>query len=502
MLNHLRLSVKNSLIYSLGNISLRIAGLILIPLYTNTKYLSLEDYGILGMLEIVAQLAIAVMELSLTQAFTRWYWDPDFSKKQKSMFFTVVVTIVSFAFLLNALMFPSGGLLSVLIFDRKDLADLIRLMFLAATFDVIVLSFQTQLKLQQKAVKFATTNVIKLVVNLCVTIILIVFFRHSVDAIFIGQIAGSLVFLLLLLPHIRKNLTFRFESRILKDMLAYSYPLIIASVSAILLNTLDRYFLNHYSDLATVGLYSLGFKIANTVKILVVTSVQMAMSPMLFQMMNSPDRYRFYSKYMTYFGFVTMMIILGLGLFGLEIIKVITINRAYWESFTVVPILGISIFFGMLKDTSVLGLQIAKKSKIISAIIIFITILNLGLNFILTPRLGMYGASLSSLLAQAVFFAVVYRMAQKHYPIPYELRKVMLLFIIGSLFLLFSYIPGEWNLVYRVLIKTLVLVSFPVVLYFFGFYEAIELTRLKEFYQKWKNPLRWKKNLSGMNFKP
>ena len=56
MLDNLKLTVKNSLIYSLGNVSLKITGLILIPIYTNPKYLSVEDYGILGMLEIVAQL--------------------------------------------------------------------------------------------------------------------------------------------------------------------------------------------------------------------------------------------------------------------------------------------------------------------------------------------------------------------------------------------------------------------------------------------------------------
>jgi O-antigen/teichoic acid export membrane protein len=244
-----------------------------------------------------------------------------------------------------------------------------------------------------------------------------------------------------------------------------------------------------------VGLYSLGFKIANTVKVLVVMSVQMAVSPLLFQMMNSPERYRFYSKYMTYFAFMTMFMILGIGLFGREIIKVITTDRAYWESFKIMPIIGLSIFFSMLKDTSLLGLQIAKKSKIVSTVVVMITLLNLGLNFILTPVWGMYGASMSSLLAQVVFFMVIYRMAQKHYPIPYEIGKIMLLFFTGTLFLFVSYIPGEWNAVIRILVKTVFLVSFPFILYFFGFYEKIERIRLSEFYQKYKNPLHWKKNI-------
>jgi O-antigen/teichoic acid export membrane protein len=123
---------------------------------------------------------------------------------------------------------------------------------------------------------------------------------------------------------------------------------------------------------------------------------------------------------------------------------------------------------------------------------------NLGLNYILTPVLGMYGASLSSLLAQAAFFIVIYRYAQKHYPIPYEIGKIMLLFVTGAILLFVSYIPGDWNAILRIVIKTIVLVSFPFILYVFGFYEKIELIRLKEFHRKWKNPLHWKQNLDEM----
>src|SRR4030042_2643850 len=135
MLANLKLTIKNSMIYGLGNVSLKITGLILIPIYTNTKFLSLEEYGVLGMLEILAQLSVAIIELSLNQSLTRWYWDPDSRKKQKSMFFTVLMTILGMAVLLNTLLFPSKELLSGVLFSSSDKAGLIQLMFLSATFD-------------------------------------------------------------------------------------------------------------------------------------------------------------------------------------------------------------------------------------------------------------------------------------------------------------------------------------------------------------------------------
>ena len=105
MLDNLRLTAKNSFIYSIGNLSVKLTGLVLIPIYTNPKYLSVEQYGILGILEITSLIIIAVIELSLTQSITRWYWDSEYVNKQKSMFFTVLSTSCLFYFLIPVI-FP------------------------------------------------------------------------------------------------------------------------------------------------------------------------------------------------------------------------------------------------------------------------------------------------------------------------------------------------------------------------------------------------------------
>ena len=90
MIKNIKLATKNSLIYSLGNISVKFVGLILIPIYTNTEFLSFDDYGVLAILEAGTQFFIAILGLALIQAYTRWYWDDEFKEKQKSIFFTLI----------------------------------------------------------------------------------------------------------------------------------------------------------------------------------------------------------------------------------------------------------------------------------------------------------------------------------------------------------------------------------------------------------------------------
>ena len=66
-------------------------------------------------------------------------------------------------------------------------------------------------------------------------------------------------------------------------MLLFSYPLIFAEISGILLTVSDRYILNYMATISDVGIYSLGYKISNTIRVLIYSSVMMAVSPLIFQ---------------------------------------------------------------------------------------------------------------------------------------------------------------------------------------------------------------------------
>jgi O-antigen/teichoic acid export membrane protein len=249
------------------------------------------------------------------------------------------------------------------------------------------------------------------------------------------------------------------------------------------------------AGLQDVGVYSLGFKIANAVKLLVVTSIQLAISPMIFKMMDKEGNKRFYSKIMTYSGFVVMFVILAVSLFSIEIVKVFSSNIFYWRSHTVIPVISLSIFFGMLKDASVTGLQITKKTKVIGVVILMIALLNLGLNIVFIPVMNIMGAAVATLLSQIIFFIVILIYAQKHYPIPYELGKIGKLVITGMVLYSLSLLTLDSSLALRLVIKVVILISFPFMLWVIGFYDEIELDTLKNAWRSWKNPGNWKSNL-------
>ena len=498
MLENLRIAVRSTFIYSIGNFSSKLLGLFLIPLYTDK--LSISEYGILGMVEITAQIFTAVFGMALYNAFFRWYWDKNYIDKQKSMFFTVLVYVLGFSLVLNLVLLPFHDGISNLLLDSPDYGYLIMLILLIAGLDALALVTNTLVRLQEKPGFYTVLQVAKILTNLLFTVYFIAYKGKKVEGIYEAQLIGNAVFYLLATRFIVKNVHVRFENRVLKGMLKFSYPLLFSALAGIILTISDRYVLRFVTDLAYVGIYSLGFKIANTLRVFVITSVNLAVQPMIYKMIDQPDNKRFYSKIMTYFSFGLMICVLGLSLFGRELIKFLAkSNTDYWEAFTIVPVISLAIFFGMLRDVSLTGINISKKTVVNARSILIVAALNIGLNILLIPHYGYFGAAVATLIAQFSYFLIIYLYAQKFYPIQYELFKVLKILIVGILIYLLSTLTNDLNLVMRLTIKSALLVSFPFVLFLLRFYEKIELERIHGFWLKWRNPGHWTKNLKEFN---
>ena len=91
MLKDIKSSLKHSFIYGLGNLATKLVGFVLIPIYTDAKYLSVADYGALSILEITSQLLVAILGLSLYQGYVRWYWDLKTDDERKKLFFSTTL---------------------------------------------------------------------------------------------------------------------------------------------------------------------------------------------------------------------------------------------------------------------------------------------------------------------------------------------------------------------------------------------------------------------------
>lgn len=478
MFQIIKQTIKSSAVYGIGSISSKLIGFILLPLYTS--YLTTSEYGTLAIIEITSTLLTVVVSLKINAAFFRWYWDKEYKEKKKSILFSSILTliVVSVALVLPLAFFSEQ--ISLLLFQDISFSYLIILMLGSTALQVIIQLVLYLLQLQAKALFYSVTNTIKLVVSLVLTIIFIVQFNKGIEGIYEALIISQILFLIITAKHLLKNIEFKLEFRIISEMLVYSTPLIFAEISGILLTVSDRYILNYMTSISDVGIYSLGYKISNTIRVLIYSSVMMAVSPLIFQYIDKPNNKRFYSKILTYMAFGVMGFVLFLSIFSKEIIQLVAKQESYWSASSLIPILSFAILFGILKDVSLTGLNITKKTGIIAIVVVIMSIANIFLNILFIPVWGVEGAAYATLIVRIVSFLTFYYYAQKHYQIPYEIKKIALLLTVGFTLIYISTLFADFSFSIQIILKSLLLISFPFILYLFSFFEEVEIISLKK----------------------
>jgi O-antigen/teichoic acid export membrane protein len=323
--------------------------------------------------------------------------------------------------------------------------------------------------------------------------------HRGVAGIYEAQIIGYSFSLILLAPYIFKNMSIKFDLQILRELFRFGFPLIFAEISGVVFAITSRYCLKFLASLNEVGTFSLGFKISNTINTFVLGSAMLAITPMIFKKINDADNKKFYAKIMTYLGFGVIIFVMWVSFFSKEIVKLLARNVEYWDAYYVIPLLAFSAIFASMRDISLTGLHITKKTKNVAVIITSMAVINLLLNLFLIPVWSSIGAALATLFAQILFFVTVYFHAQKYYPIPYEMGKMFKMIFLAATLFVCAQLTDGMELISRLLIKHGLILLFPFLLYFLNFYEEVELIKLKHIGIKAIKMDYWRQLFSSKN---
>jgi O-antigen/teichoic acid export membrane protein len=119
-----------------------------------------------------------------------------------------------------------------------------------------------------------------------------------------------------------------------------------------------------------------------------------------------------------------------LAVFAREILTVLT-TPEYVAGAVVVPFLSAAILLSTMYVFAP-GLAIAKRTVVTSVLSIGGAVANTILNFALIPVLGIVGAALATLIANAAVFAGYMITSQRIYPVPHRWARLALAVVIAA----------------------------------------------------------------------
>lgn len=466
---------KQSVIYGLGGVLNQLVSFLLVPLYS--YYFTPGEFAVYELLLRTGQFALIITQLGLASAiFKSALYDK--KSDSKTLYSTACITLLGSSLLAVAIGALLAGAFSELLFGTADYARLIRLAFLTVALDTVNVVPMARLRIEGQAFRYSAINFSAFTARLLLNVVFVAFLQRGVAGLIEANLLQSVLFLPIYLWHIRDQLALRFSTAELRRLLSFSLPTVPAMLGSTALVVSDRYILNYFRTPEEVGVYSMGYRIG-LVANLAVQAFQLAWPMLMFSSAQSKDAGRFYSRVLTYLFYGGNFLALGLSALSGDILRLIS-TPAYYGAAAIIPLITLSyVFYGAYFATN-LGPLLKNKTYWITVIVGVSLAVQVGLNIVLVPSIGMMGAAITTALSYLLMPIMAILISRRYYRVHYEYGRIALtLFVAAGLYGVSLLVQID-NVYLSTLVHTLLALSYPLLLWPVGFYQPEEKRRLAE----------------------
>lgn len=474
----------------MATVAPKVISFFLLPLYTSV-FENASGYG--QYTNIYAWIAVfnVFLAYGMETAFFRFYHKNDDKKRVVS---TSLISILgsSLLFLILALSVKEN----LANFTNINV-DYIEFTTYILVLDALVIIPFALLRAQEKPMAYAVLKSANVVINLGFNVFFLLILpdvaeenngifptsmyqeNWEIQYIFLSNIMASGATLLFLLPTYVK-IPYKFDPILWKQMLKYAGPILVAGVAFTINEVVDKILLTELlpNDIAEteVGKYGACYKLALFMA-LFGTAFRMGVEPFFFSHAKTEKPQKTYAQITNYFVVLGSMILLATMVFVEVLTKLLIRNPIYWEALDIVPIVLLGSFcLGIYHNLSV-WYKVTDQTKFGAYISSVGAMATLSINILFIPKFGYRASALATLVAYATMMLLSYHLGKKHYPIPYNMRKIIFYLGMSTLFSTLSFYVFNRNLI----------IGSALLLVFLGLIYKLEGDKIKTLFTQHEN---------------
>jgi O-antigen/teichoic acid export membrane protein len=422
----------------------------------NGSYPYTQIYAVIPFLTVVYTYGLETSFFRFAQTHNR-----------QKLFNTLNISIWVSTILLTALLLAFKGPLTDFI-EMKKYPEFVTWMIWIVFFDTLYTIPLAKLRLEERPRKYAFINVFSVLLNIAIVLFFFYVARPAHEAgensllallynprigigyFIIANLIASGVTLLLLYKEFT-SFKFEFDTKLWKEVLHYSYPLIIVGFGGMINEMLSRVIYRKVlTESATqaefeLGVFGANYKLAVLITIFI-QIFRMAAEPFFFNQSRSEGAQKMYARVTKLFTIACCFMFLVISLF-LDSWKGLIASKhpEYAEGIHIVPILAMgSIFLGIYYNLSI-WYKLTNKNMMGAYVTIGGAIITIVLNIVLIPSFHYTGAAWATFVCYAFMMVVSYVQGQKHYPIPYAKKKLITyLVIVTLLYIIHEYLIARY----------------------------------------------------------
>ena len=411
---------KHSGIYGVGVILSKSVGFLMLPVYTHV--LKPSDYGILELLDLITFFAGIFASVGILTAVFRFYSAYESERDRMEVISTAQLCNAGLSLVVTVLILLFAPFLADRVLGDRSLAPFVRIVALTLFSQNLAEVPLAYLRARGRTVTYVCVGLARTVFSVTLIILFLLVLKQGVRGVLIANLLSAATAGLVLFGYVAAKAPLKLSVPKLKQMLRFGVPIVPSSLVQFLLIFSDRFFLRHFANLNEVGVYSLGYKLAGIVSILVSGPLAMSWAWQQFELAKKPEGPELYAKLQVYRLLISVFVGLAISIFARDILHIMT-GQEYWAASRVVPLIVLSYVLTDMRAAVNSGILVKGVTFYLPIVGIFSAVSNLALNYFLVSQYWAIGAALATVLSYAIHLALTYIVSQRVYKVPYDYRR-------------------------------------------------------------------------------
>ncbi len=386
--------------YTLSNLAVKVAGLLLLGLFLNPDLLSQADYGRFQLLEVMAQLLILLGGMGIAAGLLKFLNDESYAEEKEALPFTALIGVVFCGLTIILVTHLFGRPLASFLADDPTATALIRLTGMYVALKLIAAVPFMMLRAHERAGLFAVAAAGEALLLIGAVSFQLIVLNAGLKGVMVSHVisaGGSAILLTLLLV---KSHPVRVRIRLLRPLAKFGAPLALAGLASVTLNAGDRFILKALKDADLVAIYGLAAKYGGLINMLFVQSFNMAFAVIGLKAISKDNGdMHVHRRTFRHYVVLTGWGVLGVSLLARDVTVLLSPNPAFLQAESLV--LPIALGF-MAYGVYFIGMNILYadgQTPTIAIGVALAALLNILLNFATIPTWGAMGAAISTLVA-------------------------------------------------------------------------------------------------------
>ena len=422
MNNKFKYLFKNIGLMTLSNFCSKLLSFFLVPLYTSI--LTTEEYGAFDFIHTTVFLLVPIFTVDIVDAVIRFSLD---EKNDKRGIFTVGVKT-----LMLSMVFVAGFLGINYAFNLIPVINTyiwcFAAYYIAYAFNQLMFYFVRGL---DKVNELAIASLINTIITLVLNVLFLVVFKLGFIGYFAAYITALMVSAFYVFFKIKawKYISFNGKFKTLqKEMMHYSRPLILNTISWWINSASDRYVVSWICGLSANGVLSVANKIPSILNIFQ-SIFNQAWQLSTVKAYDPDDKDGFFANTYNMYNFALTEVCSVLIVLDIFLSRILY-AKDFFEAWKYVPFYLVSILFASLSGFFTGLFKAVKDGKTESITTAVGAVCNIVINLILVLKIGPIGAAIATAISYIIVWALKLYKVKKYIKLKLNLKRDILSYIL------------------------------------------------------------------------